>query len=114
MAATEQDLSTLLEWALGRLNRPPSVRDLARQARKSERSLTRHFQEQLGTSPGQWLLNQRIDAARQLLELTDLPVAEVATRVGFSSALNLRRRFQTRVGTTPSAYRRVFSRSQSS
>ncbi|MFC7546953.1 GlxA family transcriptional regulator [Plantactinospora sp. GCM10030261] len=108
--AVEQNLSTLLEWALGRLDKPMSVAELARRAKVSERSLTRHFQEQLGTSPGQWLLHQRVDAARQLLELTDLPVETVAARVGFSSALNLRRRFQARVGTTPAAYRRVFAR----
>ncbi|NEE27521.1 helix-turn-helix domain-containing protein, partial [Streptomyces sp. SID7982] len=51
---------------------------------------------------------QRIDAARSLLERTDLPVEAVAARVGLSSAVNLRRRFHSAVGTTPGAYRRLF------
>ncbi|MFD0854336.1 helix-turn-helix domain-containing protein, partial [Actinomadura adrarensis] len=55
-----------------------------------------------------WLLARRIDAARVLLEETDLPVEAIATRVGLASAVNLRRRFRTHVGTTPGAYRRAF------
>lgn len=68
----------------------------------------RRFTEQLGTSPGQWLLGQRIDAARALLEQTDLPVETIAERVGLASAVNLRRRFRAHLGTTPGACRRTF------
>ncbi len=74
----------------------------------SARTLARRFTEQLGTSPGWWLLAQRIVAARQLLESSDLPVDTVARRVGLSSATNLRRRFLGTLGTTPGAYRRAF------
>jgi len=74
----------------------------------SSRTLIRRFAEQLGTSPGQWLLVQRINAARTLLEETDLPVDVIASRVGLASANNLRRRFHTAVQTTPAAYRRAF------
>jgi AraC family transcriptional regulator, transcriptional activator FtrA len=45
--------------------------------------------QQLGISPGQWLLKQKLDAARSLLEDTSLPVETIASRVGLSSALNL-------------------------
>jgi AraC family transcriptional regulator, transcriptional activator FtrA len=54
------------------------------------------------------LLAQRIARTRVLLEDTDLPVETIATRVGLSSATNLRRRFHTALRTTPSAYRRAF------
>jgi AraC family transcriptional activator FtrA len=50
----------------------------------------RRFAEQLGTSPGQWLLDQRLNAARILLEQTNLPVETIATRVGLASALKAR------------------------
>ncbi|WP_280240882.1 helix-turn-helix domain-containing protein [Nocardia abscessus] len=46
--------------------------------------------------------------ARTLLEQTDLPVEAIAVRVGLTSAVDLRRRFRTQVGTTPGAYRRAF------
>jgi AraC family transcriptional activator FtrA len=84
------------------------VPDLAVHARVSERTLARRFLDQLGTSPGQWLLAQRLAAARELLESTDLPVDTVARKVGLSSATNLRRRFVDAVGTTPGAYRGAF------
>ncbi|MFE3884434.1 helix-turn-helix domain-containing protein [Streptomyces lydicus] len=72
------------------------------------RTLALRFADQLGTSPGQWLLDRRLAAARALLEESDLPVEAVALRVGLSWAVNFRRRFQRALHTTPSAYRRAF------
>jgi AraC family transcriptional activator FtrA len=82
--------------------------DLAAHLSISPRTLTRRFADQLGTSPGAWLLLRRITEARALLEETDLPVEAIATRVGLTSAVNLRRRFRDQVGTTPGAYRQAF------
>lgn len=101
-------LAPLLEWASGRLDEELTVDELASQAGCSARTLARRFAEQVGTSPGQWLLSQRINAARELLELSDLPIDTIARRVGLSSATNLRRRFLRILGTTPGAYRRAF------
>jgi AraC family transcriptional activator FtrA len=102
-------LDGLLEWAGTRLGTSLSVGDLATHLNISPRTLARRFAEQLGTSPGAWLLSRRVAEARTLLEETDLPVEAVAARVGLTSAVNLRRRFRTLVGTTPGAYRRAFS-----
>ncbi|MFB7470322.1 GlxA family transcriptional regulator [Kitasatospora sp. NPDC056184] len=107
-AQIDGSLAPLLEWATGRLGESLAVEDLAARARCSARTLARRFAEQLGTSPGRWLLAQRITAARELLESSDLPVDAVARRVGLSSATNLRRRFLDALGTTPGAYRRAF------
>jgi AraC family transcriptional activator FtrA len=107
-AQISSSLAPLLDWATARLGDPLTVPDLAVHARVSERTLARRFLDQLGTSPGQWLLAQRLAAARELLESTDLPVDTVARKVGLSSATNLRRRFVDAVGTTPGAYRGAF------
>ncbi|MGW6915352.1 helix-turn-helix domain-containing protein [Kitasatospora sp. NPDC054939] len=101
-------LAPVLDWAAERLHEPIGVPDLAARAGVSERTLARRFSRQLGTGPGRWLLQQRVLAARTLLEETDLPVEAVAVRVGLSSATNLRRRFHAVVHTTPAAYRRSF------
>jgi AraC family transcriptional activator FtrA len=103
-----ESLAPLLEWAASRLDTRLTLDRLAEHAGLSGRTLARRFTEQLGTSPGQWLLGQRLDAARVLLEQTDLPVEAIATRVGLASAVNLRRRFKAHLGTTPGAYRRTF------
>ncbi|MBD0741016.1 GlxA family transcriptional regulator [Streptomyces sp. CBMA152] len=110
--APDESLAPLLEWATTQLHTPLTLDRLAAHAKLSSRTLARRFTDQLGTSPGQWLLRQRLDAARVLLEQTDLPVEAIATRVGLASAVNLRRRFRAALGTTPGAYRRTFGESR--
>jgi AraC family transcriptional activator FtrA len=101
-------LAPLLDWIAAHLGEPLTLADLATRSGMSPRTLNRHFQEQLGISPGRWLLDRRIASTRALLEETDLPVETIAARVGLSSAVNLRRRFRSAVNTTPAAYRRAF------
>jgi AraC family transcriptional activator FtrA len=103
-----ETLAPVLDWATERLHQPLTLDALAAQANTSPRTLARRFADQLGVSPGRWLLQQRVAAARALLEETDLPIETVAQRVGLSSATNLRRRFHALVHTTPAAYRRSF------
>ncbi|MEU5129431.1 helix-turn-helix domain-containing protein [Streptomyces mobaraensis NBRC 13819 = DSM 40847] len=107
-AQIDSSLAPLLDWAAARLHEPLTLDRLAARAGCSTRTLARRFTEQLGVSPGQWLLARRIAAARELLETSDLAVDAVARRTGLSSATNLRRRFLGALGTTPSAYRRAF------
>lgn len=101
-------LNGLLTWADERLDTPLSVNDLAAYLGVSPRTLARCFADQLDTSPGAWLLSRRVAAARTLLEQTELPVEAIAAHVGFTSAVNLRRRFGSQTGTTPGACRRAF------
>lgn len=103
-----EPLDGLLAWVDERLGTPLSVGDLAAYLGVSPRTLARRFADQLGTSPGAWLLSRRVAAARTLLEETDLPVEAIASRVGLTSAVNLRRRFRAQVGATPGAYRQAF------
>ena len=51
-----------------------------------------------------------VDAARTALESTDASIDEIADRCGFGTAANLRKHFRRQVATTPTAYRRAFSR----
>jgi AraC family transcriptional activator FtrA len=101
-------LAPLLDWITANLDRPLTLADMASRSGVSPRTLNRHFFEQLGISPGRWLLDRRIASTRALLEETDLPVETIAKRVGLSSAVNLRRRFRSALDTTPAAYRRAF------
>ena len=69
---------------------------------------TRRFREETGQSPGVWVTQQRIRHAQHLLEATDLPVDQVATRAGMGTAASLRQHLRATVGVSPSAYRRTF------
>ncbi|MDJ0380010.1 helix-turn-helix domain-containing protein [Streptomyces sp. G-G2] len=101
-------LSGAREAVLGALERPWTVRRMADAALMSERTFARRFALATGTTPLRWLLEQRVLAAQQLLEGTDLPVEEVATRCGFGSAVSLRPAFVRRLGLSPHAYRQTF------
>ncbi len=100
--------TTARAWALGRLDRPISLRELAAQESMSVRTFTRRFREEVGVSPGQWLTRQRVERSRHLLEDTDLSVDQVAREAGFGSPASLRQHFQAAVGVSPTAYRRTF------
>jgi transcriptional regulator GlxA family with amidase domain len=76
----------------------------------SVRTFTRRFRSETGVSPAQWLLRQRVEHARLLLERTDLGVDAVARRSGLGSATSLRQHLQTAIGVAPTAYRRTFRR----
>jgi transcriptional regulator GlxA family with amidase domain len=95
-------------WALERLDRPLDLADLAAHARMSVRTFTRRFRAETGLSPGRWLVHQRVEQARRLLESTDLPIDRVAAQSGLGSAASLRQHLHATVGVAPGAYRRTF------
>jgi AraC family transcriptional activator FtrA len=101
-------LADLLTWAMARLDRPLTVEDLARRANMSSRNLARHFNAVAGTTPLQWLLDQRVHRAQELLETTDDSVELIAARTGMGTAATLRRHFNRAVGVPPDTYRRTF------
>ncbi|HST39449.1 MAG TPA: helix-turn-helix domain-containing protein [Conexibacter sp.] len=96
------------EWASARLREPLTLEALAAHAGMSVRTFTRRFRAEVGTSPAQWIVQQRVDRARGLLETTDLPVESVAYEAGFGSAALLRQHLRAAIGVSPQAYRRTF------
>ncbi|MBG0563086.1 GlxA family transcriptional regulator [Actinoplanes aureus] len=95
-------------WVLERLAEPVTLEEMAGHARMSVRTFTRRFRDETGLSPRQWLLRQRVEHARILLESTDLAVDTVARRSGLGSATALRQHLHATIGVAPSAYRRTF------
>ena len=113
--ATSDDtsLAGTRAWALERLAQPLPIPQLARHAGMSERSFMRRFAEETGMTPLQWLVNARLGLARELLETTDQSIDLVARDCGLGSAANLRLHFRRVLNTTPTAYRRAFTRQAS-
>ncbi|MEU6474441.1 helix-turn-helix domain-containing protein [Streptomyces massasporeus] len=103
---------TTREWALHRLGEPLSLDLLARQAGVSARTFSRRFVEETGYTPMQWVMRARIDRARELLERSERSVEQIAADVGLGTGANLRMHFQHILGTTPSEYRRTFTRGE--
>ena len=96
------------EIVIRKLARPLTLEILARHAAVSPRTFSRRFAEDTGYPPMQWVMLARIDLARELLELSQLSVEQIAARAGLGTGANLRLHFQRILGTTPSQYRRTF------
>ncbi|GLY64970.1 GlxA family transcriptional regulator [Amycolatopsis taiwanensis] len=101
-------MSATQEWALRRLDEPLTLTDLATHARMSLRTFTRRFADEVGLSPGRWLIQQRVNRARELLESSDLPVQLIARQVGFATAASLRHHLHAAIGVSPLTYRHTF------
>ncbi|MFE3545726.1 GlxA family transcriptional regulator [Nocardia sp. NPDC059177] len=95
-------------WARTHLDTAIDLDTWSRRAHMSRRTFTRRFRDRTGTSPQQWLLQQRTDRARLLLESTDDTVDRIAAETGFGSAVSLRHHFHRVLGTSPAAHRAQF------
>ncbi len=103
-------LRATLEWIMAHLHEDLTVEQMAARAVMSPRTFARHFQATLGTTPYQWLLQQRLVLAQRQLETTDEPIERVATCCGFRSAATLRLHFKRLLHISPQMYRHAFHR----
>jgi AraC family transcriptional regulator len=87
------------------LAEPLTVETLAGIAGASVPRFVRTFKSATGLTPYRYLLNARIDRARQLLAATRKPVSEIALDTGFPTPSHFASTFHRQVGVTPSAYR---------
>lgn len=107
LPSTEIDL--ILDWMSAHYAQPLTMPVLAARAKVSERTFSRRFRAQVGTTPHQWLLAERVRHARGLLESSSKSIEQVAIMTGFESATAFRAKFQHLLGMSPSAYRRSFA-----
>jgi transcriptional regulator GlxA family with amidase domain len=84
------------------------VPELARRASVSERHLSRLFAEQAQTSPARFVERVRVEAARSLLETSDMSIHAIVVRCGFGSSETMRRAFRRMLGVGPCDYRDRF------
>jgi AraC-like DNA-binding protein len=85
---------------------PRSVAAIAGDLGISPSHLIRQFEALFGSTPHQFRIDSRITLAKRLLASGEYSVTDVCMEVGFSSLGSFSTLFLTRVGETPSAYRR--------
>ncbi len=108
--ATTTSIADLQAWLGDHLDEDLGVEALAGRVGMSPRTFARVFRRETGTTPAAFVEELRVEAARRLLETSDLTVAAVARRVGVKHAETLHRAFHRRLSTTPDRYRQHFSR----
>src|SRR5690606_17639946 len=108
--ARREELRELQRWIPDHLDEDLGVAALAARAAMSERTFVRAWRAETGTTPAAYVEMLRIEAARRLLETSDLTIAAIAAEVGLGRPERLHRAVRRRLGTTPDQYRRHFAR----
>ena len=112
--ATELARGGLAPWQIKRacerlesdLGGSLSLQQIAAEFDLSVSHFARAFRVSTGLPPHQWLLRQRVKAAKQLLSVRDLPLSEIAISAGFANQSHFTRVFSDLVGLSPGAWRR--------
>jgi AraC family transcriptional activator FtrA len=103
-------LADVIASIIARLHEPMSVESMAELAAMSPRTFMRRFQETTGKTPSEWLIDARVERARELLEHSDLSIEQIAARSGFGTAATLRHHFRRKLQLSPIGYRARFAR----
>lgn len=96
-------------WLQTHYSESLSLETLARVAAISVRTLIRRFHSALDMTPTSYLQQLRVGKARELLEMTSLPVNNIAWSVGYEDPGAFRKVFQRSLGLTPGEYRQRFA-----
>jgi transcriptional regulator GlxA family with amidase domain len=110
LASQASQMSSIRElqiWIAEHLDDRLSVEQLADRMAMSARNFERVFTREVGTTPSQYVLQMRVEAARRLLERTDNGLKHVASHAGFGSVDVMRRAFIRLLGITPRRYREL-------
>lgn len=110
IAKNPSQFNAVLDWALNNLDQPLEVNQLAQKANMSRRTFDRKFRASFKLSAQQWLIDQRVNLAKQYLEETSLPLDRIAQQAGFNNAITLRHHFNKKLGISPSNYRAQFAK----
>ena len=103
---TGRQTRQVVDFILAHLSQDLSLEDLAGQIGFSPSHFARLFRQTTGESPHRFVLSQRIERARRLLQETDDPLAHIAAECGFANQSHLTQVFKDRFGLTPRDYRR--------
>lgn len=117
-AADEADRIYLAPWKLKRLvdyiedhlDHAITLNDLAHVADLSTFHFSRVFKQAMGTSPYQYVRDQRLERGRYLLATTDMGIVELALACGFSNQSHFTAAFSKAMGISPARFRQVARR----
>lgn len=108
VSTEDSQINQLLDYLRANLSKQHSIDELTTKTVMSRRTFTRHFHKATGMTLVNWLVNERLQKARELLETTSVPIEKVSELTGFQTALSLRQHFKKRFQVTPSDWRKTF------
>mgnify|MGYP005867453679 CR=1 FL=1 len=88
-----------------------NITDIAKKLFISRQHLSREFKKHYNEAPYQYLINQKLQAAKNLLRYTDLPIKAIASCLGFNDENHFSTLFKNKIKMTPLSYKKNFSNS---
>lgn len=107
-AKTRKDFRELQAYIISHIDHDLSVEKLAEHMSMSPRNFARIFCQEVGITPAKFVERVRLEAARNMMLQTDLPVESVAVNCGFNNSEQMRRSFYRLLKITPHEYRSNF------
>lgn len=100
--------SKALDWAIEQLAAGFSIEEFANQAGMSRRTFDRKFKRAFELTPNEWLIQQRLAKAKELLETSEHSIERIAELTGFENGTTMRYHFRQVLSISPKAYRQTF------
>ena len=100
-------LQRVTDYINAYLDRDLSLKELSSLVQMSPHYFSQLFKSSTGTTPHQYVIRCRIDRAKKLIVQNKLPLAEIATKVGFADQSHLHRHFKKLVGVTPRTFKQL-------
>jgi len=97
----------VIEYVEANLEKGITIRELAALAERSPHHFIRMFRETVGVTPHQYVLERRLDRARELLQRRTMKLAEIGLQVGFGSQSHFTSAFHRAFGVTPAEFGRI-------
>jgi AraC family transcriptional regulator len=110
---TRNTARRVVEYIEGNLGRSLTIRDLAGVTELSPHHFLRMFKGSLGVTPYRYLLERRVERAKELLRSKSASLAEVGFSTGFSSQSHFTTAFHRAVGATPAEFERIVAKAPS-
>ena len=96
------------QYVIENYSKQVSLEDVAEAIHLSPAYLSTIFKKETGINFSDFLISCRIEAAKELLKTTDLPIADVASQVGYTDSRYFSKTFTKVVGLKPSTYRKLY------
>jgi AraC-like DNA-binding protein len=106
--ATPKAFARVMEQIAEQFQQPLTLEQLAATYGQNELRFLRDFTHAIGLTPHAYLIEVRLQAARRMIEHTDLPLATIALEVGFAHQSHMGGAFRKYLAMTPRQYRSRF------
>jgi AraC-like DNA-binding protein len=107
--AAEDRVEVIVKHAMAlfrtHIDLPLSAEQVAEELGVSYAWFRKAFKQYTGIAPGQYMLQLKMEKAKQLLSATGIPVKEVAFQLSFESASHFSKLFKSKTGSSPAQYR---------